>query len=178
MASFSFQKFKDMIIGPDQEPIVDPISDDDNGFGDCYGRDIYGGYNAGGTSYRQEPEESSYNNSFNEVNIEQAPVEEDYSRVTTPVYKQPATTVVMLSPFDIKSSQTVADHIREGHIVICNLSASANNQRVVDYISGAVYAFDGKIEPTAVKTTFVCTPSNVNLIVDGDDDATTRVSSL
>lgn len=99
--------------------------------------------------------------------------------VTTPVYQQPASTVVMLSPYDIRTSQVVCDHIREGHIVICNLTASSNNQRVVDYISGGVYAFDGKIEPTAVKTTFVCTPKNVNLIVDnGVTETATKVSAL
>ena len=101
--------------------------------------------------------------------------------VTSPIYQQPASTVIMLSPFDIKSSQNVADHIREGHIVICNLTAASNNQRVVDYISGAVYAFSGGIEPTAVKTTFVCTPKNVNLIVDGEatsSESGTKVSAL
>lgn len=66
-------------------------------------------------------------------------------------------------------------------LVICNLTAASNNQRVVDYISGAVYAFSGRIEPTAVKTTFVCTPKNVNLIVDGgttSSESGTKVSAL
>ncbi|MBP5275300.1 MAG: cell division protein SepF, partial [Lachnospiraceae bacterium] len=98
------------------------------------------------------------------------------------VYQQPTSTVVMLSPSDIRTSQIVCDHIREGHIVICNLTGSSNNQRIVDYISGAVYALDGKIEPTAVKTTFVCTPKNVNLIVDANEASEsisgTKVSAL
>ena len=99
--------------------------------------------------------------------------------VTTPVYQQPSATVVMLSPYDIRTSQIVCDHIRQGHIVICNLTASSNNQRVVDYISGGVYAFDGRIEPTAVKTTFVCTPKNVNLYVeDNASENGSKVSAL
>lgn len=100
--------------------------------------------------------------------------------VTTPVVPQAAATVIMLTPFDIRTSQVVADHIREGHIVICNLTPNANNQRVVDYISGAVYALDGKIEPTPVKTTFVCTPKQVELIVDSSvaEESTTKVSAL
>lgn len=98
---------------------------------------------------------------------------------TTQVYQQPIATVIMLSPYDIRTSQVVVDHIRNGHIVICNLTASSNNQRVVDYISGGIYAFDGQIEPTAVKTTFVCTPKNVKLQV-GENDAvsTAKVSAL
>ena len=99
--------------------------------------------------------------------------------VATPVPASSAT-VIMLTPFDIRTSQIVCDHIREGHIVICNLTPSTSNQRVVDYISGAVYALDGKIEPTPVKTTFVCTPKNVELIVDAasQEESGTKVSAL
>lgn len=98
---------------------------------------------------------------------------------TTQVYQQPSsTTVVMYSPYDIRTSQVVVDHIRNGNIVICNLTASSNNQRVVDYISGGIYAFDGQIEPTAVKTTFVCTPKNVNLVVGSEEGKSAKVSSL
>ena len=100
--------------------------------------------------------------------------------VATPVVPKSSATVIMLTPYDIRTSQIVCDHIREGHIVICNLTGSSNNQRIVDYISGAVYALDGKIEPTSVKTTFVCTPKSVNLIVNPDEvsGAATKVSAL
>ena len=99
---------------------------------------------------------------------------------TTPVRSASTATVVMLSPYDIRTSQIVCDHIREGHIVICNLTPNANNQRVVDYISGAVYSLDGKIEPTPVKTTFVCTPRAVELIVDNQaaEEGASKVSAL
>ena len=99
---------------------------------------------------------------------------------TTPVRSASTATVVMLSPYDIRTSQIVCDHIREGHIVICNLTPNANNQRVVDYISGAVYSLDGKIEPTPVKTTFVCTPRAVELIVDNQasEENVSKVSAL
>ncbi|MCQ2531257.1 MAG: cell division protein SepF [Saccharofermentans sp.] len=100
--------------------------------------------------------------------------------VATPVAPKAAATVIMLTPYDIRTSQVVCDHIREGHIVICNLTPNANNQRVVDYISGAVFALDGKIEPTPVKTTFVCTPKQVELIVDSaaGEESQTKVSAL
>lgn len=93
----------------------------------------------------------------------------------TPVY---ASTVIMLSPYDIRTSQVVAEHIRQGHIVICNLTSCTMNQRIVDYISGAVFALDGKIEPTPIKTTFVCTPKNVELIVDSKEEEEQKVSAL
>ena len=99
--------------------------------------------------------------------------------VTTPVMQQNAT-VIMLTPYDIRTSQIVCDHIREGHIVICNLTNTEKNQRVVDYISGGVYALGGRVEPTPVKTTFVCTPKSVNLVVENQDSEQvgTKVSAL
>ncbi len=99
--------------------------------------------------------------------------------VTTPVMQQNAT-VIMLTPYDIRTSQIVCDHIREGHIVNCNLTNTDKNQRVVDYISGGVYALGGRVEPTPVKTTFVCTPKSVNLVVENQEaeQMGTKVSAL
>lgn len=161
MANF-VNKFKEFMFGGDvydEEPISEEQWSEQN-------EDSYQA-----SSYEQHAEYEPQN--F----VEEQPVPQ---AVTTPVYQQPVSTVVMLSPYDIRTSQIVADHIREQHIVICNLTSGANNQRVVDYISGAVYMADGRIEPTAVKTTFVCTPKNVNLIVDGETESSsaTKVSAL
>ena len=122
-------------------------------------------------AYEQEPiAEESY--------IEEPRTFVQEPAVTTPVMQHNAT-VIMLTPYDIRTSQIVCDHIKEGHIVICNLMSSANNQRVVDYISGGVYALEGKIEPTPVKTTFVCTPKSVELVVESNEAASgTKVSAL
>lgn len=74
--------------------------------------------------------------------------------------------VIMYTPYDIRSSQIVCDYVSQGNIVVCNLTTSENNQRVVDYISGGVYALGGRVEPTPVKTSFICVPKNVSLIVN------------
>ncbi|MBR6880441.1 MAG: cell division protein SepF [Clostridiales bacterium] len=137
------------------------------------------------------PVEEYNSNEFNQPVSAYADYEDvPYQAEPQTVYQQPvavatpvpasSATVIMLTPYDIRTSQVVCDHIREGHIVICNLTPNANNQRVVDYISGAVYALDGKIEPTPVKTTFVCTPKNVDLIVDSAsaEESGTKVSAL
>ncbi|MBO4681449.1 MAG: cell division protein SepF [Clostridiales bacterium] len=125
-------------------------------------------------SYEEEPvvEEQPY------VAEPRAYVQEQPA-VTTPVVQQNAT-VIMLTPYDIRTSQVVCDHIRDGHIVICNLTNTDKNQRVVDYISGGVYALGGRVEPTPVKTTFVCTPKSVNLVIENSDAAEqgTKVSAL
>ena len=151
---------------------VEEVYDENEGYYDeseysneGYYSDEFAGSDASYTSYEDVPyqEEAA------------APV-----AVATPVAPQASATVIMLTPYDIRTSQIVCDHIREGHIVICNLTPNANNQRVVDYISGAVFALDGKIEPTPVKTTFVCTPKHVDLIVDAaaGEESGTKVSAL
>lgn len=136
-------------------------------------------YNDGEQEY-----EDSYESYQDEIPYSQPVAQQTYVQqpvaTTTPVRAASTATVVMLSPYDIRTSQIVCDHIREGHIVICNLTPNANNQRVVDYISGAVYSLDGKIEPTPVKTTFVCTPKQVELIVDSQsgEETASKVSAL
>jgi len=148
---------------------VDPV---ENGFG-TYNVEVDNNGYSDYTPVETFPQETAY--AAPAQTYVQQPV-----ATTTPVRAQSTATVIMLSPYDIRTSQIVCDHIREGHIVICNLTPNANNQRVVDYISGAVYALDGKIEPTPVKTTFVCTPRQVELIVDSGsaEDASSKVSSL
>ena len=143
-------------------------------------------YNTYGMDEYAENDASEYDAAFDSFQ-EEAPYVQPEAQTyvqpvatTTPVRPASTATVVMLSPYDIRTSQIVCEHIREGHIVICNLTPNANNQRVVDYISGAVFALDGKIEPTPVKTTFVCTPKAVELIVDSaaSEEGVSKVSAL
>ncbi len=132
-----------------------------------------------------EGEGGYYENEYDMAPVEETPYREaapsafvQEPAVTTPVMQQNAT-VIMLTPYDIRTSQIVCDHVREGHIVICNLTNTEKNQRVVDYISGGVYALGGRVEPTPVKTTFVCTPNNVNLVVESQDEpAAAKVSAI
>ncbi|MCQ2517094.1 MAG: cell division protein SepF [Saccharofermentans sp.] len=137
----------------------------------------YDEYETGYETYDEEPVESFTNET---AYVQPEPQTYIQPVAAAPVRPISTATVVMLSPYDIRSSQVVCDHIREGHIVICNLTPNANNQRVVDYISGAVYTLDGRIEPTPVKTTFVCTPKNVDLISDtqASEESISKVSAL
>jgi len=124
----------------------------------------------------QEPIETPYVDVYggNDRFVQENPI------MAQPIVSQHSAVVIMLTPYDIRTSQIVCDHIKEGHIVICNLTSSSNNQRVVDYISGGVYALEGKIEPTPVKTTFVCTPKSVELVVENNDvtPTGTKVSAI
>jgi len=164
MGNFSFKGFIDSMF----TPVGGGQQTDEQEF---YGEDM--GYNLDEEeSFMQEP-------ITEEVYDEEPRTFVQEPAVTTPVMQHNAT-VIMLTPFDIRTSQIVCDHIREGHIVICNLTNTEKNQRVVDYISGGVYALGGRVEPTPVKTTFVCTPKSVNLVVENQDAEAmgTKVSAL
>ncbi|MCR4688746.1 MAG: cell division protein SepF [Saccharofermentans sp.] len=135
------------------------------------------------TAYYEDEGEGYYEENdtyYDEYQPEETFVQEAAPAVTTPVATVKNPTVIMLTPYDIRTSQVVCDHIREGHIVICNLTNTEKNQRVVDYISGGVYALGGRVEPTPVKTTFVCTPKSVDLVVESADETAvgTKVSAL
>lgn len=144
---------------------------------ETYEEENYDEYETGYETYEEEPVEAVNETAYVQPEVQ---TQTYIQPVAAPVRPISTATVVMLSPYDIRSSQIVCDHIREGHIVICNLTPNANNQRVVDYISGAVYALDGRIEPTPVKTTFVCTPKNVDLISDNQaaEESMSKVSAL
>ena len=143
-------------------------------------------YNTYGMDEYADNEASEYDAAFDSFQEEvpyAQPEAQTYVQpvaTTTPVRPASTATVVMLSPYDIRTAQIVCEHIREGHIVICNLTNTDKNQRVVDYISGGVYALGGRVEPTPVKTTFVCTPKSVNLVVENQDaeQMGTKVSAL
>ena len=57
--------------------------------------------------------------------------------------------VVIMQPADIEAAQQACDHIRSGKTVICNIEKVDTKvaQRVIDFITGAAYALDGKVMP-------------------------------
>jgi cell division inhibitor SepF len=76
--------------------------------------------------------------------------------------------VVIMQPADIESAQQVCDHIRAGKTVICNIEKVDPKvaQRVIDFITGAAYALDGKVMPVS-SVIFVVAPRNTALVEGG-----------
>lgn len=72
--------------------------------------------------------------------------------------------VVLCEPRIYAEAQEIADHIRSHRAVVINLQRVSNDQarRIVDFLSGTVYALDGDIQKLGVNT-FLCTPENVNI---------------
>ncbi len=76
--------------------------------------------------------------------------------------------VVIMQPADIESAQQACDHIRAGKTVICNIEKVDTKvaQRVIDFITGAAYALDGKVMPVS-SVIFVVAPHNTALVEGG-----------
>ncbi|WP_062197783.1 cell division protein SepF [Massilibacterium senegalense] len=72
--------------------------------------------------------------------------------------------VVLCEPRIYAEAQEIADHIRSHRAVVINLQRVSNDQarRIVDFLSGTVYALDGDIQKLGMNT-FLCTPENVNI---------------
>jgi cell division inhibitor SepF len=73
--------------------------------------------------------------------------------------------VVVMQPADIESAQQACDHIRAGKTVICNIEKvdAKVAQRVIDFITGAAYALDGKVMPVS-SVIFVVAPRQTTLV--------------
>jgi len=72
-----------------------------------------------------------------------------------------------MQPNNIQSAQRVCDHLRAGHMVICNIENvdAKIAQRVIDFISGSTYAMDGNVKPIDARAhSFVAVPRSVSLV--------------
>ena len=74
------------------------------------------------------------------------------------------TKVVLLEPRTYAEAQAIADHLKSRRAVVMNLQRMSTDQalRIVDFMSGTVYAIGGDIQKLGVRT-FLCTPENVDI---------------
>ncbi|HLS06756.1 MAG TPA: cell division protein SepF [Bacillota bacterium] len=78
--------------------------------------------------------------------------------------KQPNSKVVLCEPRTYNEAQEIADHIINRRSVVINLERVNHQQakRIVDFLSGTVYAVNGDIQKLGAHT-FLCTPDNVEI---------------
>lgn len=78
--------------------------------------------------------------------------------------KQPTSKVVLCEPRTYNEAQEIADNIVNRRAVVINLERVDHIQakRIVDFLSGTVYAVNGDIQKLGVQT-FLCTPDNIEV---------------
>ncbi|HLR66071.1 cell division protein SepF [Virgibacillus alimentarius] len=78
--------------------------------------------------------------------------------------QHPTSKVVLCEPRTYNEAQEIADNIVGRRAVVINLQRVDHQQakRIVDFLSGTVYAVNGDIQKLGSET-FLCTPDNVNV---------------
>jgi len=79
--------------------------------------------------------------------------------------------VVIMQPENFDDAQDICDHLKNKKPVIINLEEVEKEiaQRIVDFLSGAVYGLDGNIQKVA-NGIFVIAPNNVDIMGDFKDE--------
>lgn len=77
---------------------------------------------------------------------------------------QTSTKVVLSEPRSYNEAQEIADNVVNRRAVVINLQRVDHQQakRIVDFLSGTVYAVNGNIQKLGTET-FLCTPDNVDV---------------
>ncbi|MGD9677895.1 MAG: cell division protein SepF [Vulcanibacillus sp.] len=86
------------------------------------------------------------------------------------VHSQKNVKVILHEPGSYEETQTLANHLCSHRSIIVNLQNLDTEQatRVVDFLSGCVYALKGDIKKIG-HSTFLCTPDNVEILGDITD---------
>lgn len=86
------------------------------------------------------------------------------SNVVSLTSMQQSSKVVLCEPRMYNEAQEIADHLKNRRAVVINLQRVDHHQakRIVDFLSGTVYAINGDIQKLG-QHTFLCTPDNVDV---------------
>ena len=94
---------------------------------------------------------------------EEVPNEEEYySQDNNEVSKSGK--MILLEPRAYSESQQIADYLKNKNTVVVNMKRVTPDQakRIVDFLSGTVYAIGGDLQKIGVGI-FLCTPRNINV---------------
>ncbi|GAA0460693.1 cell division protein SepF [Alkalibacillus silvisoli] len=102
------------------------------------------------------------------VNQEQEPAKQfkkqNQDNVVSLTSIQNDTKMVLCEPTDYDEAQEIADHVKKKKSVVVNLQRldHQTSMRIVDFLSGTVYALGGNIQKLGQQT-FLCTPEHVDI---------------
>jgi len=83
--------------------------------------------------------------------------------------------LVVMQPENFEDARDIANHLKNKKPVVMNLEFVEKevSRRIVDFLSGAVYALDGNIQKVS-NGIFVITPYNVGIMGDFKDELASR----
>jgi len=79
--------------------------------------------------------------------------------------------VAVEHPRDFEDARNIADHLKTGRAVTVNLEHLEHHisQRIIDFLSGTIYAINGNMQKIGTKI-FLVTPSTVGIRTDEKDE--------
>jgi len=94
------------------------------------------------------------------------------------VAQRPVTTamkVIVIEPKKFEDSENITNQLRDMRPVVINFESTDSHEaaRIVDFVSGATFALDGKLEKIG-KDIFICVPNNIS--VDYSDKVYSEIS--
>lgn len=100
---------------------------------------------------------------FDPLEEEETPVSSKNKVVSLQQMKMKAK-LVLIEPHSYEDAQDIADELRNRRAVIVNLQRVEEKQarRIIDFLSGTVYALNGEIQRLSADT-FLCTPENIEI---------------
>ena len=80
--------------------------------------------------------------------------------------------MILLEPRSFSEARAIADNLKKRDSVVVNLKrvTSAQAKRIIDFLSGCIYAISGNMQKIGVGI-YLCTPKNVNVQGTITDDA-------
>ncbi len=81
------------------------------------------------------------------------------------------TKVVVVTPQNINDAKDICDHLRANRSIVMNVENIETQiaQRIVDFLSGAVYSLDGNIQKVS-NGIFLAAPNSVDILGEIKDD--------
>lgn len=79
--------------------------------------------------------------------------------------------LVIVSPQNINDAKDICDHLRANRSIVMNVENLETQiaQRIVDFLSGAVYSLDGNIQKVSAGI-FLATPNSVDILGEIKED--------
>ncbi len=129
-------------------------------------------------------DEDEYEDEFFEESAEQSPVSRTSTvateNETTPdgkknkvvkIHTTAQLKLVVMQPESFDDARDIANHLKSKKPVVMNLEFVEKDvaRRIVDFLSGAVYALDGNIQKVS-NGIFIITPYNVGIMGDFKDE--------
>ena len=106
----------------------------------------------------------AFGKKLKEIMVDEESNEDSYYTEDTVSLPTGSGKMILLEPRAFSESQQIADHLKARNTVVVNMKRVTSEQakRIIDFLSGTVYAIGGDLQKIGVGI-FLCTPKNINV---------------